>query len=398
MTVAGSLANPVGITGWNVFHFPEYDREPAQHVVRVRRARRRAASSSRSDLDPGDLRYGTVALATTDARTTAKPQWLSGFWQDGVQVFWDDLRADGRLEPEIRVLARPSLRTRTGSPGCGSARWRSTAGWPRASSTTSSSCSTWHFPNRPRAWQGNIGLDGTNADETVRNHYATRFDDAVGGGAAPGRRPVRTSRSAPAPSTGPCSTARCRPRSSTRSAPRSSRCAAPPASGWPTGGSPPGRAASTTAAAAKAPAPTCGTTPRPRRTCSPRWSADARRTEFLHETRPDGRMNFRANSVFDNAPWDFHPGRRRPARRDRPALPRVAVQRRRRVPARSAGPAARRALEYAFTRWDADGDAVLDSRAAQHVRHRVRTAPNSLANSMFFAALRAGRGAGRTAR
>src|SRR5207248_1156607 len=40
----------------------------------------------------------------------------------------------------------------------------------------------WHFPNRPRAWVPGAILQPTNAGEVVRNHYATRFEDAWAAG------------------------------------------------------------------------------------------------------------------------------------------------------------------------------------------------------------------------
>ena len=52
-------------------------------------------------------------------------------------------------------------------------------------------------------------------------------------------------------------------------------------------------------------------------------------------------------------------------------------------------PGARRALEFAFTTWDSDGDFVLDSQ--QHNTYDIEFyGENMLANSIFFAALRAG--------
>jgi uncharacterized protein (DUF608 family) len=56
---------------------------------------------------------------------------------------------------------------------------------------------------------------------------------------------------------------------------------------------------------------------------------------------------------------------------------------------RSLWPAAVRALDFAFTKWDSDGDGLLDSE--QHNTYDIEFhGPNSLANSMFAAALKAG--------
>ena len=66
----------------------------------------------------------------------------------------------------------------------------------------------------------------------------------------------------------------------------------------------------------------------------PALERSARRTEFLDETLPDGRMRFRTNSVFGNTPMEFHPAVDGQLGSVVRALPRVALQRRRRLPPR----------------------------------------------------------------
>ena len=86
--------------------------------------------------------------------------------------------------------------------------------------------------------------------------------------------------------------------------------------------------------------------------------------------RDDGRMSFRTNSVFGNDPDGVPSRRRRPAGHDRAALPRVALQRRRRLPAeRLAGrpPRARVRLHRLGLR----RRRRARQPAAQHLRHRV---------------------------
>jgi hypothetical protein len=120
----------------------------------------------------------------------------------------------------------------------------------------------------------------------------------------------------------------------------------------------------------------------------PALERSARRTEFLHETLENGRMRFRTNSVFGNEPFEFHPAV------DGQLGTIVRLYREWRFSGDDAflaelWPAARRALEFAFTTWDANGDNVLDSQ--QHNTYDIEFyGENSLANSMFFAALRAG--------
>ncbi|GAI43329.1 unnamed protein product, partial [marine sediment metagenome] len=56
---------------------------------------------------------------------------------------------------------------------------------------------------------------------------------------------------------------------------------------------------------------------------------------------------------------------------------------------KSLWPKARKALDFAFSYWDSDGDFVLD--AQQHNTYDIEFyGPNPLTNSLFYAALKAG--------
>lgn len=380
VTIAGSLANPVGITGRDVFHFPTYHGRPGNswHEECDLRGIRFG-----TDLPPDDLRFGTVTLATTDPATTAKPAWLAGFWQDGVQVFWDDLRADGRLEAETEFSLDPPpypdwfTRLRVGSLAIAH---RLEPGDSHAFEFVLA----WHFPNRPRAWQGNINLDNTNADRVVRNHYAARFADAwavarhLTGNLADLERQTRAFHAALFGSGLPPQVIDAA--TANLVVLRSTTCL---------------RLEGGTFAAWEGSFDHSGSC---EGTCTHVWNyaqaaaflfpeleRSARRTEFVHETRPDGRMNFRANSVFGNAAWDFHPAV------DGQLGAVVRLHREWRFSGddallRECWPGVRRAVDYAFTAWDSDGDGVLDSQ--QHNTYDIEFyGPNSLANSMFFAAL-----------
>ncbi|GIH05416.1 hypothetical protein Rhe02_34830 [Rhizocola hellebori] len=383
VTIAGSLANPIGIVGYDVHHFPRFAGQPANAWADADGLRGIRFSS---DLPDGDLRHGTLALATTDRQTTAKPQWLTGFWQDGVQVFWDDLCADGRLEPETAFsMDDPPYppwftKLRVGSLGIAH---RLAPG----ASQDFEFLLTWHFPNRPRAWQGNINLDNTRAGEVVRNHYATEYADAWAVAQRLAKdlpeleRHTRAFHGALFGSTLPPEVVDAV--SSTLVVLRSTTCF---------------RLEGGTFAAWEGSFDDAGSC---EGTCTHVWNyaqtaaflfpeleRDARRTEFVHETRADGRMNFRANSVFGNAPWDFHPAV------DGQLGSIVRLYREWRFSGdrdflAECWPGAQRALEFAFTEWDSDGDGVLDSK--QHNTYDIEFyGPNSLANSMFFAALTAG--------
>lgn len=380
VTIAGSLANPVGVSGYNAFHFPDFEGRPENSWVDdgVLRGIRYG-----TDLPTDNLRFGSAALMTTNPSSSAKPQWLSGYWQDGVQVFWDEFRDTGRLTPEERFsIDEPPYpdwftKLRVGSlaidrelqPG---------------ESQDFEFLLSWHFPNRPRAWQGNINLDNTHAGDIVRNHYATLHEDAVDvarhlAGELPALE-AATRAFHDALFGGDLPDELVDAASANLVALRSTTCF---------------RLDGGAFAAWEGSFDHAGSC---EGTCTHVWNyaqsvawlfpeleQSARRTEFLHEVRGDGRMNFRANSVFGNAPWDFH------AAVDGQLGAIVRLYREWRFSGDDAlvdecWPGAKRALEYAFEHWDSDGDGVLDSE--QHNTYDIEFhGENSLANSMFFAAL-----------
>ncbi|MCL2461651.1 MAG: non-lysosomal glucosylceramidase [Defluviitaleaceae bacterium] len=119
----------------------------------------------------------------------------------------------------------------------------------------------------------------------------------------------------------------------------------------------------------------------------PELERDMRLTEFNVETDETGKMQFRSHRLFGEA-WDFHPAadgqfgciirlcRDWKLCGDMDFLAAV-------------WPNAKKALDYAFTYWDSDGDFVLDTQ--QHNTYDIEFyGPNSLVNSMFYAALKAG--------
>jgi non-lysosomal glucosylceramidase len=380
--VAGSMTNPIAVRGRNVFHFPEWDGMPS---VELREHDGLSGLVFGTDLPAGDLRHGTAVLATRGP-VSATPRWPVDFWQDGVQLFWDAFSATGRLEPfdglgldgddEQRLP-----RTRTGSLAVGA---ELAPGEERAFEFLL----TWHTPNRPKAWMGMVGVPNTHADETVLNQYAVRYPDAwavaedLAARRAPLEAATRAFHDALHGSTLPPEVVDAV--ASTLVVARSTTCFRI------ADGTPAGRFAAWEGSFDHA--GSC------EGTCTHVWNyaqslahlfpsleRDARRREFLHETLDDGRMRFRTNSVFDGEPLDFH------AAVDGQLGTVVRLYREWRFSGdddflSELWPAAQRALQYAFDVWDADGDGVLDSQ--QHNTYDIEFyGPNSLANSVFLAAL-----------
>ena len=387
VSIAASMSNPIAITGRNVFQFPEHEGIPTLEY-RDDGALRGLAFGT--DLPADHPLYGTAALTSSDEAVTAMPLWPVDFWQDGAQLFWDEFSRNGRLRPADRFSyeddadpARlPRLRvgsiavTHTIAPG---------------ESRDVEFVLAWHVPNRRRAWNGMVGLPNTNADEIVRNHYATRFVDAwqvaehLTAGMPQLETATRTFHRTLHASTLPAEVIDAV--SATLVVARSTTCFRLD------DGTPEGQFAAWEGSFDHA--GSC------EGTCTHVWNyaqtlahlfpaleRSARRNEFLNETLPDGRMRFRSNAVFGAEPLEFHPAV------DGQMGTVVRLYREWRNCGDDAfltelWPSARRALEYAFTAWDSDGDGVLDSK--QHNTYDIEFyGENSLANSMFFAALRAG--------
>lgn len=359
--------------------------------------------------DPG---YGTLALTTTETATTAKPQWVTGFWPDGPRLFWDDLTADGLLDPEPRVtledrprglfaesargrgeLTEEELldtlpRLRTGSLGVVA---RLEPGAARELTFVLS----WCFPNRRRGWGGHIVRDDPHLDEVVRNHYAARWPDAWSAATDLHRRLPELERATEA------------------FAHALYDGSLDPVLADAVGANV-ATVRSTTVLVVDDPAPELGPGPvlaawegsfdhagSCEGTCTHVWSyaqtvawlfpsleRSARRVEYLLETDDDGAQSFRTNRVFGGPRWFMGPAV------DGQLGTFLRLHREWRFSGddaflRELWPAAVRTLEHAARTWDTDGDGLLDGEL--HNTYDIEfhgTEP--LANSMYLAALRAG--------
>jgi non-lysosomal glucosylceramidase len=386
VTVAGSMSTPIGVKSHNVFQFPEFEGKP---TIEWREADGLVGLDFGTSLPRGSFNYGTATLATADPHVTYTPRWSRNKWQDGVQLFWDDLVADGLLEPQPETLEPDGVPEwvsplRTGSLGI-------VAELKPGETKEFEFYLSWHTPNRSRAWNGMVSLDNTNRNQVVLNHYATKFPDAWSAAAylaenlpelEAATRAFHDSlyeSSLPAEAIDAAT--------STLVALRSTTCL------HLDDGTEHGIFAAWEGSFDHA--GSC------EGTCTHVWNyaqsvahlfpsleRSARRTEFLRETTPEGRMRFRSNSVFGNEPFEWH------AAVDGQMGSIVRLFREWRFSGdddflREVWPSARQALEFAFTHWDSNGDFVLDSQ--QHNTYDIEFyGENSLANSMFFAALRAG--------
>jgi uncharacterized protein (DUF608 family) len=164
LTLAGSIVNPIGGLAYDRYsNLAPHDAGQNVNEYRDDGDLRGLFLSSRQ-LAPGDLRYGDLSLATTHTDVTVKRAWLRGAWYDYLQEFWDDLRADGRLDDLGYDTPSAMGTTDTGTLGL---RDTLAPGERKAYHFFL----TWHFPNRPGGW-------GKRADAPMRNRYAARFDSS----------------------------------------------------------------------------------------------------------------------------------------------------------------------------------------------------------------------------
>ena len=161
LTLAGSMANPVG--GIGLDRFGNLGKGGlGQNVNEFRdEAALRGLHFRSEQFAPDQIEFGDMSLATGHPTVTVKRAWLRGVWYDFLREFWDDLSADGALTDLGYETPSGAGKTDTGSLGL-----QDTLA-PGASNAYRFVLA-WSFPNRPNSWSNR-------AETLTRNHYATRF-------------------------------------------------------------------------------------------------------------------------------------------------------------------------------------------------------------------------------
>lgn len=380
VSVAGSLANMTTAVGSGPFEQVRYHGEsvnerrdaPGLHGVLM---------TSRG-MDPLHPMHRSMAIATTGSDCTVRPLWYQGIWYDSVQDFWDEFSRTGLLDE-----------TRAAQPPEGAPRWTerkiaSVAPHRRLNAGEEAAFEfyiTWHMPNRVLGWDQ--AYDPDTLPATIRNYYALPFEDAWDVAASLRvhlpelERLTLAFHQALFQSTLPDDVLDAAAANITVL--RSATCFRVEDGqfyGWE--GCHPG-------------AGCCDGS------CTHVWNYEAtlpflfpelaqsmRRNEFAFEMEADGKMNFRSRRQLRGPKWDM------PAAVDGQNGTIVRLYREWKLSGDDRlidelGPGALRALDYALPCWDSDGDGVLDSQ--QHNTYDIEfVGPNSLANSMYLAALKAG--------
>ncbi len=346
------------------------------------------------DLPKESLYYGTMSLTTTATDVSHKRSWLRGGWWDGLQDLWDDLCTDGRLEAES-TYAQKDTKDVSGDQTGSLAIHNVIA--PGETATFEFQLA-WHFPQRVRSWSRRmydadyrgkaIDTDHLPVGEypVVRKRYA-RFDDAwaVVRHTIDNLTHLETSsrgfRRAMASSTLPWQVIDAV--SAMVTVVRSPTCI------WLDDGQ--FLAWEGCFDEEGCCEGTCTHVWNYAQTVAylfPELEMQMRRNEYLVETDADGKMNFRSYR-----PWGM-PGHDHVPAADGQLGTLVRLYREWRISGDDAflaevWPAAQSTLDYAFSRWDSDGDGVLDTDQFNTYDIDFH-GPNSMVNSIFLAALRAG--------
>lgn len=379
VTIAGSLINPVGGIRFNAFgsmELPHTGRNVNELVQRDGLSGLYLHSLKHADTD---LLYGNMSLATANPNVTSKRVWLRGAHFDYLQDFWDDFAEDGLLDDLGYDTPSADNKTDTGSLGV----YETLA---PGETKPFQFIMSWYFPNRINGWgeQFRVRAEGR---EYTQNYYANRFDSSwsVAAYIAKHKERLETEtyrfRDALFSSTLPDYVLDAM--SANITVLRSTTCF------WLKDGKFFGFEGCLNQVGSCD--GTCTHVWNYAQTAAflfPELERSARNVEFLVETDETGNMAFRTQQTFGMGRQNMPPAV------DGQMGTIVRLYREWKLSGdhdflHGLWEKAGLALDFAFGHWDSDGDGVLDSE--QHNTYDIEFfGPNSLANSLFLAALKAG--------
>lgn len=325
---------------------------------------------------PDHPQFGSMALLTPWHDVTYRLHWERAGWWDDLQNFWDDFSDDGRLPGDPHASPSPEGQSDVGSLGL---RVRLAPG----ETATLPFVLAWHFPNLTNTWNREEAVRG----KRLGNYYATVWQDAweVAADAARRRQELaaktrlfhRTLFESTLPSEVLDAV------SSQMSIIRTTTCL---------------RTEDGLFHAFEGCNETSGCCPMD---CTHVWNYEQalahlfpaleramRLTDFGINTRADGRMAFRA--LLPLAPETLWGG---PPAADGQMGCILKLYREWRLSGDAAfleglWPQAKRALEYAWQKWDRDRDGVMEGE--QHNTYDIEFyGPNTMVGTLYLAALRA---------
>ncbi|MBP7706653.1 MAG: hypothetical protein KA243_05330 [Candidatus Aminicenantes bacterium] len=167
VTVAGSVANPVGYDGVGAVDGLGHDKFGQNlNEIKATPTLRGLAMSSRR-VKPEEAAFGTVALTSPWPETTTLAHWVRGDWWDDLQIFWDDFAADGLLKDVPEPSPSPDKQTDVGTLGL-------VATIEPGGEVVLPFILSWNFPNVLNYFD----VVPEQRGRVFRNHYAEKFPDA----------------------------------------------------------------------------------------------------------------------------------------------------------------------------------------------------------------------------
>jgi len=378
VTIAGSFPNMCGFKGFNLFHNLEEELFMGNKNEFVKKDGLAGLFMNSESLDKSHLNYGNMCISIKADNITVKPTWYIGGWWDNMQDMWDDFCDDGKLEYKSNTGFEESKSlVRIGSLGA----FETLQADEEKEFTFILS---WYFPNRIDGWSQECSGSDCECKKT-QNYYATKFTDAWDAACYVSSEFDRLYKgtldfhNALFGSSLPDYVIDAA--ASNITVLRSTTCFRLKNGkffGWE---------------GCFAQAGCC------EGNCTHVWNyehtlaflfpeleRDMRITEFNVETEESGKMEFRTKKLFGESN-NYHPAA------DGQLGCIIRLYREWKLSGdteflKSIWDNAKRALDFAFTYWDSDGDFVLDSQ--QHNTYDIEFyGPNSLSNSMFYGALKA---------
>ena len=168
VSVSWSLLNAVGLDGTErLSHWGGADGLGGNVNTFVEEPSLRGLSMSAAKQKQDHPRFGTMALATLCEAATCQTHWGPGHWWADILSYWDDFRADGRLEATGDCEPSPDGASHHGAL-CASRRLKP------GEEAELTFIIAWHFPNRVNTWNSEEEVAG----KWLGNEYALRFADA----------------------------------------------------------------------------------------------------------------------------------------------------------------------------------------------------------------------------
>lgn len=375
-TVVSSLANAVGFDGYDLFD-NLLVKKPVKNQY-LEQGRMKGLLYTSPELEENDFYNGSMAVMTGEDCVTVKEAWLSGAWCDGIHDFWDDFSEDGKLEFHSEFQGKESKFNELSDLRIGSLGVCKTI--PAHGEAVFEFILTWYFPNRPKYWGGHVCPEDRTKKVIEHNYYAGFQKNARDYGVYLYENLERLEKDSRAftrtlyGSTLPDYVIEALANNITVL--RSPTCFRISDGTFPQHGSCEGNCTHVWNYAQTA------------AFLFPELEQSMRRTEFLLETDEKGLMAFRTLQVFGDKKWDMLPAA------DGQMGTILRLYRDWRLGAgdellKETWEKAALALDFAFTYWDFDGDCVLDDQ--QHNTYDIEFyGPNSLSNTLFLAALKAG--------